>query len=390
MRRVVITGIGPVCAGQSGKKVFFDSLLEKKTLLSPIPEHFEQYYTYHSRHFVPAPDISHAAKNMEGISCLALDSTKLALEDAGLSDLSGAGVILGVGMSSLGTGFTSYQAHSTNQGRYNRLVIPMLMPNAPAAWISLKYGADQFSYTVNAACASGTVAVGEAYRKIASGECSRILTGGVDYLVDPYGAVLRGFDSLRALTVSADGLPRPFSKHRSGFLFNMGAGCALILEELSAARRRGAEIYAEIAGYCCRTSAENIVQMPRTIQSIKQLFDIAKGEPVDYFNVHGTGTPQNDALERDLIADLWGSEQPFISSTKGIIGHSIGASGALEAACTALSIKHGIVHGNLTQDVIDGIDCPQDSRALKVRSALSASYGFGGHNALLLLRRYES
>lgn len=390
MRRVVITGLGPIVADRFGEEVFFDSLLEKRCPAQPIPPEFEQHYTYKTRFYVPPPELPTRDRNIEEMSQIALACTALALEDAGIATLENSGVLLGVGMGSLSTGFTSYRAHAAGEGRFNRLVIPMLMPNAPAAWVALKYGADLFAHSVNAACSSGTVAVGEAYQKIARGECERILTGGVDCLTDPHGAILRGFDSLRALTTAEDGLPRPFSCGRSGFLFNMGAGCALVLEELSVARRRGAEIYAEITGYTCRTAAASIVQMPGTHKPLLPLFDIVGGRKVDYFNAHGTGTEQNDRLERDLIRELWGDAQPFISSTKGILGHSIGASGALEAAVAALAIRRGAVHGNLTADVLEGLDCPLDSRELAVETALSASYGFGGHNALLMLERCRS
>lgn len=389
MRRVVITGIGPVCAGQMGKDAFFQSLLDKQTLLEPVPPEFESHGKLKSRFFVPPPKLEGYEKSMEAVSQIALACTGLALADAGLDNLAGAGVILGVGMGSLNTGFASYHAHVTGEGRFNRLVIPMLMPNAPAAWISLKYGADRQCFSVNGACSSGTIAIGEAYEAIAGGRLDTVLTGGVDCLQDSHGAIMRGFDSLGALTRAVDGLPRPFSGQRSGFLFNMGAGCALVLEELEHARARNVQIYAEITGYACNTSAGSIVQMPDDITTLLPLFDMARGSRIDYFNTHGTGTEQNDRIEGELIRWLWGDEQPFLNSTKGIIGHSIGASGALEAAVTALSISRGEVHGNLSTDVMAGIDCPQDSRRLEIECALSASYGFGGHNALLMMRRYH-
>lgn len=390
MRRVVITGIGPVYADTAGKDEFFRGLLEKKTQVEPVPSAFEQYSKMRSRFFVPPPKLEGYEKSMEAVSKIALECTGLALADAGLQDLSGAGVIMGVGMGSLNTGFTSYFSHVTGEGRFNRLVIPMLMPNAPAAWISLKYGADRQCYSVNAACASGTIAIGEAYEKIAAGTMELVLAGGVDCLLDSHGAIMRGFDSLGALTVSEDGLPRPFSNDRSGFLFNMGAGCTLIMEELEHARKRDARIYGEIAGYAGNTCGSGIIQLPQDITPLLPLFNMAKGHKIDYFNTHGTGTKQNDQMERDLIRRLWGDEQPYLNSTKGIIGHSIGASGALEAAATVLSVYHGKVHGNLTGHVMEGIDCPQESGGLAIEYALSASYGFGGHNALLMLRRYHS
>lgn len=391
MRRVVITGIGPVCANGIGKDEFWKSLLDKKMVLKEVPPEFEENYRFKSHFFVPKPDLPQEDLNsmMEGMSQIAVVAAKLAVEDAGLDDCEHAGVILGVGMSSLKTGFESYDAHIGGEGRYNRMVVPMLMPNSAAAWVSILLGAKGMSYTVNASCASGAVAIGEAFLSIKSGRLDAAITGGAECLDDGYGAIMRGFDILTTLTVSEDGRPMPFSKNRSGFLFNMGSGCVLVLEELEHAKRRGADIYAEITGYASNSDGYSIVQMPRDGRTIMKLFDMAKGIEIDYFNTHGTGTVQNDEIEAGVIKEIWSETQPLINSTKGILGHSIGASSALEAAVTALSVKTGLVHGNITRDTIDGLNIPADTVEMDIRHALSASYGFGGHNTLLMFSRYE-
>lgn len=431
-RRVVITGLGPATAIGIGKKEFSAGIYGLKTCIAEIPSNYEQNYTFKSRYFVPKPEFAltglgiHKSVTgmMEESSRLSVLCAKLALEDAGfqiskaekymqVEGLENCGIIIGTGMSSLQTALESYTAHmagadkstsesesesgsgsnlNPNQPRYNRMVIPMLMTNSPAAWISILFGLKGFSYTLNAACASGTYALGEAYSTILSGRCDVILAGGVEALAEKNGAMMRGFDMLSTLTRAKDGRPQPFSQQRSGFLFNEGAGCVLVLEELEKARERGADIYAEIVGYESCSDAYSIVQMDPSGDSITGLFQkIIGGINVDYLNAHGTGTTANDDIEAKVIQRIFGAQstQPYISSTKGILGHSIGASGVLEAAVTALSIKESRIHGNLTSDPMDNLNLPLETLETPINYALSASYGFGGHNALILLKRYD-
>ncbi len=392
MRRVVITGIGLVGAHGIDKEKFWNSLLEKQTIICPVPTEFEKTYRFKSRFFVSAPQLPMDGLNnmMEDIAKIAVVAAKLAVEDTNLSACTDTGVILGVGMSSLKTGLQSYTAHISGNGRYHRMGIPMLMPNSAAAWVSISLGAQEMCYTLNAACASGTIAIGEAFLHIKNGRLDTALTGGVDCFDDGCGAIMRGFDMLTTLTTAKDGNPMPFSKQRSGFLLNMGAGCILVLEELEHARRRGADIYAEILDYKSNNDANSIVQMLPSGAKILDLFNNSRGVKIDYLNSHGTATIQNDAIEAEVIGKVFGDSQPFINSTKGIIGHSIGASGAIEAAVTALSIKHKLIHGNITKDIIDGLNLPLDTMKVDIQKAISVSYGFGGHNALLMLGRCEN
>lgn len=414
-RRVVITGIGPATALGIGKKDFSDNIFAMNTCIREIPESYEENYRFKSRYFVPKPQVSLTdlglPKSLEGmmeeVAKLFVLCTKLALDDAGLQvrpgekywqveGLANCPAIIGLGMSSLQTAFDSYTAHIDGQSpglpRFNRMVIPMLMTNSPAAWISILFGLKGCSYTLNASCASGTYAVGEAYRAIAQGQADTIITGGVEALAERRGAVMRGFDMLAALTKAKDGRPQPFSEQRSGFLFNEGAGCALILEELNQARSRGADIYAEIIGFAGSSDCYSIVQMEPQGLSIRSLLaKVCQGIRIDYLNAHGTGTAANDAIEAKVIREFFGeqSSQPYINATKGILGHSIGASGALEAAVTALSIKESRVHGNLTAEPLANLNLPLKTISAPIQHALSASYGFGGHNGLLLMKRYD-
>lgn len=421
-RRVVITGIGPATAIGIGKKDFSAGIYSLKTCIEEIPSCYEQSYTFKSRYFVPKPRFSltdfgiHKTTEgmMEEAARLSVLCSKLALEDAGfqisngekhwqVEGLDNCGIIIGIGMSSLQTALESYTAHmaepeklvsesKSNKPRFNRMVIPMLMTNSPAAWISILFGLKGFSYTVNASCASASYAFGEAYRAIAGGRCDVTLTGGVEALAEKNGATMRGFDMLSTLTRAEDGRPQPFSHQRTGFLFNEGAGCVLVLEELENARKRGATIYAEVIGYEVCSDAYSIVQMDPSGDSIAGLFQkICQGIKVDYFNAHGTATKANDEIEAQVLQRIFGdkSTQPYINSTKGILGHSIGASGALELAVTALSIKESRIHGNLTTNPMDNLNLPKESIETSIDYALSASYGFGGHNALILLKRYK-
>jgi 3-oxoacyl-[acyl-carrier-protein] synthase II len=266
------------------------------------------------------------------------------------------------------------------------------MPNSPAAWVSICFGIHGQCATINASCASGTVAAGEAFRRIRDGYEEVVLCGGVECLRDSSGAIMRGFDLLGALTRSDDGIPRPFSTKRSGFLFSEGGACMLVLESYAHAQSRNARIYAEILDYRSCSDAANIVQIEKGGQQIiRMLGDISSGHTIDYLNAHGTGTETNDEVEALAIQKIFGDarQQPLISSTKGIIGHTLGASGAIGAAATALSIAHDAVHGNLTDEQIENLNLPVSSLKTAVHRALTVSYGFGGHNAALLLGKVD-
>jgi len=419
--RIVITGIGPVTALGIGNKQFSESIYNHKPAIVPIPASFEKNYTFHSRYFVPLPEFSLKdfglpicyEKVMNEEDRISILAAKLALIDAGLDlidsnksfnvdGVSGCDVIIGTGFSGLEAVLQSFISHTfgnvlsdlglTKKSRFHRMIIPMTMPNSVAAWISILFNFKGSSYTVNTSCASGTYAIGEAYRKIKHGYSTMALCGGVECLKQETGGVMRGFDMLAALTKSENGLPTPFSKNRSGFLFSEGAGCLLVLEELNHAFNRGANIYAEIIDYQTNSDAFNIVQMESSGRSIYALLKkLIANRQIDYINTHGTGTLPNDEIESNVIKEIFGkkSKQPVVNATKGIMGHSIGASGALEAAITAISIKESKVHGNIVPGPIDDLNIAPQTIEMPIDYAISISYGFGGHNGGLLLKRYE-
>jgi 3-oxoacyl-[acyl-carrier-protein] synthase II len=415
-RRVVITGIGTNSALGSNPKELYKNLINKNYVINKIPEEFEKNYTYKSKYYVPAPKNSIENLNIEkkfnllmsSASKLAVYSAYKALEDGNfkidkkekkfkVDKLDNCNVIIGVGLSDLQTAFNSHISHSyTNEltnTRFNRMVIPITMPNSVSAWISIFFGIKGINYTVNASCASGSYAIGQGYTNIINNTCDIAIVGGVESLKISEGSIMRGFDVLDTLTKSSDGIPRPFSDERSGFLFNEATSCVLILEELESAKRRNANIYAEIIDFCSNSDAYSIVEMNSNGVMIESLFDNIRNNniKIDYLNTHGTGTILNDKIERNIILKVFGNKntQPIINSTKGILGHSIGASGAIEAAVMAMSIKESIIHGNLLEEGFKDLNLNVDSIEKKINYAISTQYGFGGHNSMLLFRRYE-
>jgi len=419
--RVVITGIGPVTSAGTGKEVFFNNLWVQRPNVRPSPNRFSCSYLFRSQWYLPLPEVSLPERGialaheriMQAEDRMVILGAKLAFEDAGftivsrkggmsIKNLVGGSAIIGTGLGGMQTAFDSYLCHCLprevlqavfpEQGpSYSRMVVPKTMPNSPAAWLSICYGLPGPCSSVNASCASGTYAIGEAFRRIKDGYDQVVLTGGVESLQDRHGFNMRGFDVLGVLTQSADGWPRPFGRKRSGFLFAEGGACLLILEELGHALGRRAPIYAEIADYQSNSDAYSIVQLdPDGKQIIRLLRDLSRGLRIDYLNAHGTGTVANDEIEARAIQAVFGDRdaQPWINSTKGILGHTLGASGAIEAAVTALSVARGTVHGNLTDEPMDNLNLPLAAASVPIENALSVSYGFGGHNGGLLFRRY--
>jgi 3-oxoacyl-[acyl-carrier-protein] synthase II len=418
--RVVITGIGIISSHGIGVKNFFENILQKRNFIKPIPEKFLKKYGFKSKYYVPLPDINLSdydidlkfEKLMDKNSIISLAAAKLAYEDANIifkkiqnrfynESCINDEIILGTGFGSLNKCFSSYLSHKFDEfdnkielferKRFNRFIVPQMMPNAVSAWISQLFNLNGPSYTINTACSSGLYAIGEAYRKIKHGYNNRIVTGGIECFNDEDGAVMRGFDSLSVLTKTSNGLPLPFSKNRSGFLFSQGGACVLILENYNCAIKRNAEIYAEIVGFENNSDSYNILQMNPGGNQIKKIIrNLILSKKIDYINSHGTGTLQNDEIESKIFLEIFGkkSEQPYINSTKGIMGHTIGASAAFETAISALSIKKQIVHSNvIDNDYFEFLNLPKENITADINYVMNLSYGFGGHNAGLLLKK---
>jgi 3-oxoacyl-[acyl-carrier-protein] synthase II len=397
--RVVITGIAPVTSMGIGKNEFFNNLMLKKVCIDKIPEGYCKGYASETQWYVPYPKIDFDAYG-EKIAQLTgraplnaivtAVSATLALADAGIEQLDeDSAVVYGVGVSNMPEFTVGFDVIEMNK-RMHPHTIPYIMTNAVSAWISILFEVHGMSHIVSTACASGTSAIGEAFESIRAGRVNMAICGGADCITDDHGFILRGFDLLGALTKTDDGFPYPFSEERTGFLFSEGAACSLVLEEYERAKKRGATIYAEITDYRANCDAHHIVQMPpEPVQIKRMLRDLAMGEKVDFYSAHGTATPLNDATEGAILSEIFGvgPSAPLVNSTKGFIGHSIGAAGAIEAAVCVYAIKNSIVHGNIMKTPMSGLNLPVEAVKADINCAISSSFGFGGHNAALKFRK---
>jgi 3-oxoacyl-[acyl-carrier-protein] synthase II len=276
----------------------------------------------------------------------------------------------------------------------------MMISNMAAGEVAIKTGFMGDNYAITSACASGTHAIGEAFRKIKYGELTAAVCGGTESTVTEF--VLGGFATMKALTKETDPLKAstPFDKNRSGFVLGEGAGI-LILEEYEHAKARGAKIYAEVAGYGATCDAYHITSpSPEAQAAARAMSDSIseaglKPEDIDYINAHGTSTPINDKYETRAIKIALGdaAKNVKVNSTKSMTGHLLGAAGGVEAVTCALSIRDGFVHKTLgfeTPDEECDLDnCTSTSYEMQVNAALSNSLGFGGHNATLCFKKVD-
>ena len=280
--------------------------------------------------------------------------------------------------------------------RFNPFAVSQIMPNATAAAIGIKYSLTGPNNTFANACAAGTVAIGNGFRAIRSGRCDLAITGGAEYLADEFGGVFRGFDLAKTL-VRDCGIPekanRPFDKNRSGFLFAEGGAAMLILESKEHADSRGAVPIAEVAAFAESFDAYSMMALDPGAGPIKAMIRDALDEAgltpahIDYVNAHATGTQINDEIEARGIDEIFG-KKPSVNATKSLVGHAIGASGAIESAVTALSIRDQAVHAckNLDDPVRD-LNFVTSPGQREIRAALKNSFAFGGHNAALVFVR---
>jgi len=286
--------------------------------------------------------------------------------------------------------------------RITPFFIPRVIPNMPSGHISMRVGAKGPNLALSTACAAGTHGVGEAYRHILHGDCDVAITGGAESVVCPLA--VGGFSSMKALSTRNDApekASRPFDRNRDGFIIAEGAGM-LVLEELEHAKARGAEIYAEVIGYGLSSDAYHIAAPPDNGEGGARCMAMALRDAginpteVDYINAHGTSTPLNDKCETSAIKSVFGDHayKMMISSTKSMTGHMWGAAGAVEGVFTAKTLQTGIIPPTINLDEPDP-ECdldytPHRSRHLDVRIALSNSFGFGGINGSIILKKYEA
>lgn len=394
-KRVVITGIGPVCQLGIGKKAFIHGLLHPtNNYIKRIPEHYRKIHNLSTKFYVPATHFNYKQNNgmnflSQNNSAIASLAAELAIKDAKLpiprdNNIS---TILGISIGDFSGSFSNYKMY-LSKNRTDKLFAPKSMPNAPAAWIAINNNLHGDNYVINSACASGTNAIGKAYRKISNGYCNAAICGGSEWLKDTDFTILKSFEELGVLDSSSDGRPRPFQLNRSGFLFNEGSACCLTLENYESAKKRHAHIYAEITGYEASMDAFSVLAIDKKGTTIiHMLKNLIGNKHIDYYNAHGTGTKLNDKVEANTIQNVFGnkSNQPLINSTKGLLGHTFGASGALEAAICAIAIRYGIIHGNITNNPIPNLNLVNKLQTnTNINTAVSASFGFGGHNGSLL------
>lgn len=345
------------------------------------------------------------AKRMELFCQYAVAAAKEAIEDAGLDMEKEDPYMVGT---AIGNGVGSLQAMEREHkkllekgpGRVNPLLVPMMISNMAAGNVSIQFGLKGKSLNVVTACASGTNTIGEAFRSIQYGEADVMVAGGTEGSVSPIG--IAGFTSLTALSSESDPTrcSIPFDKERSGFVMGEGAGVA-VLEELEHAKRRGAKIYAEVVGYGCSSDAYHITSpaedgagAARAMTNAMQDAGVSP-EDVTYINAHGTATHLNDLFETRAIKLAFGdhAKNLKINSTKSMIGHLLGAAGAVEFVACVKEIEENYVHatvGYRTPDEELDLDYCKEAVEMEVPYALSNSLGFGGHNASLLLKKYQA
>lgn len=408
-RRVVVTGLGAVTpignnvddiwAAVKAGKIGFDHITKFDTT------DYKCHIAAELKDFNPQDFMDRkAAKRMEPFSQYAVAAAKQAIDDSGLDiekeDPYMVGCAIGSGVGSLQAMERETQKlYEKGPNRVNPLLVPLMICNMAAGNVSIQFGLKGKSINDVTACATGTNTIGEAYRSIQYGEADVMVAGGTEGSVCPIG--IAGFTALTALSTVDDPTKcsLPFDKNRSGFVMGEGAG-VVILEELEHAKARGAKIYAEVVGYGCSSDAYHITSPQEdgagAARAMTNAMSDAGVTPADvkYINAHGTGTHHNDLFETRAIKLAFGDEAANlkINSTKSMIGHLLGAAGAVEFITCVKEIQDGFIHktvGYETPDEEIDLNYCKDSYEEPVEYALSNSLGFGGHNASILLKAYK-
>lgn len=407
-RRVVVTGMGAITPIGNSVEEFWNGIKEGKTGFGPITYFDTADYrcklAAEVKDFDPAQYMDKkSARRMEQFCQFAVAAAGQAITDAGLTmeqeDPYMVGCSVGSGIGSLQAMEREYdRLKEKGPGRVGPMLVPLMISNMAAGNVSIAYGLKGKSLNVVTACATGTHSIGEAYRTIQYGDADVMIAGGTESSITPIG--IAGFSALTALAFSED--PErasiPFDKERNGFV--MGEGSAIVvLEELEHAKRRGAKIYAELTGYGCSSDAYHITSPAEdgSGAATAMLNALKDGgvepEELTYINAHGTSTHHNDLFETRAIKLAFGEHayDMKINSTKSMVGHLLGAAGAVEFVTCVKEIQEGYIHRTVglreTEEELDLNYC-RDSYKEEVPYALTNSLGFGGHNASLLLKKY--
>jgi 3-oxoacyl-[acyl-carrier-protein] synthase II len=410
-RRVVITGIGLVSSLGIGTGANWEALLAGRSGVGRItkfdPKGFASQIAAEVSGFDPLQFVDKKdVKKMDVFIQYAIAATQFAMDDSRLMITPDCATRTGVFIASGIGGFTTIEReHRALLDGGPRKISPFFIPSAiinlAAGQVSIRFGAKGPNSATCTACSASAHAIGDAFEVIRRGDAEAMIAGGSEAAITPMG--VGGFAALRALSTRNDEperASRPFDRDRDGFIIGEGAGI-VVLEELEQARRRGAPIYAELVGYGMSADAYHITAPSEDGEGAVRVMALAlekagvRPDEVDYINAHGTSTPHNDRLETLAIKRCFGDHawKLAISSTKSMTGHLLGAAGGLEAGITALAVSHQQVPPTINLDHPDP-ECdldyvPHTSRRTRIRYALSNSFGFGGTNAALLLKRYE-
>ena len=411
-RRVVVTGVGVVSPVGSSIKVFWENIVAGKSgigIITQVPD-IDQYASQIGGevkdldidHFISRKD----QRKMDPFSKYGISAAAMAVEDSGLEpekeDLHKIGVLMGSGIGGLQIFEQQMDVfYKKGPSRFNPFMIPTMITNIVSGHVAIRYGFRGPNFCITSACATGSHSIGESFRMIQHGDAEVMVAGGTEAAITPLG--LGGFCVLRALSTRNDDpehASRPFDAERDGFVIGEGAG-VLVLEELERAKKRGAHIYAELAGYGRNSDAFHMTAPSDTGREagncMRLAFRDGDVDPVEigYINAHGTSTQLNDSTETKAIKYALGAsnaQNVMISSTKSMIGHLLGAAGGVEAVITVKALQEGIIPPTINYEYPDP-ECdldyvPNKAREKQINAALSNSFGFGGHNACLCFKRF--
>ncbi len=416
LKRVVVTGLGAVTPVGNTPEETWESLVTGKSGAAPITEFDSSLFKTHFACEVKGLNINDyldrkEARKMDRYTQLAMITAMQAVKDSGMDlekeDKNRIGVIFGVGIGGIKTfedEVTYYGQHKEDGPKFNPFFIPKMIADIASGQISIQFGFHGPNYTTTSACASSSNALADAFNQIRLGKANAIVAGGAEAAICACG--VGGFNAMHALSTRNDDpehASRPFSASRDGFVMGEGAGC-LILEELEHAKARGAKIYAEMVGESDSATAYHITASHPEGLGARLVMENAlsdaglKPEDIDYINVHGTSTPVGDISEAKAIKDVFGDAayKLNISSTKSMTGHLLGAAGAVEAMVCVLAVKNDIMPPTINHE--EGDEDPEidynlnftfnKAQKREVRAALSNTFGFGGHNACVVFKKY--
>ena len=409
-KRVVITGMGAITPIGNDVKAFWEALLAGKSGIGKITRfdasEFDAQIAGEVKDFDPTAFIDKKeARRMDRFTQFAISTAKMALTDSGIDlekeDRARIGSFVGSGIGGMDTLHDQYKTlFEKGPNRISPFFIPMMIANMAAGQVSIAFGLQGPCSCIVTACATGTNCIGEAMKVIQRGDADVMVAGGTEAAISPAG--MAGFCAMKALSTrneAPEAASRPFEKDRDGFVMGEGSGI-VVLESLEHAEARGAKIYAELVGYGSNADAYHITApAPEGAQAAKCMELALKDagmQPtdIDYINAHGTSTPMNDKNESLAIKSLFGdhAKKIGVSSIKSMTGHLLGAAGGIECVATVLTVVNDMMPPTINYETpepeLDLDYVPNQARAKTVRAALSNSFGFGGHNATLLVKKF--